>query len=114
MIFFLLGVTVTSVSPSFSLRQDGSDPSISSPISLQQENVSVEAEVTHVNTEKISPSQELGRGYKYLLLLGLIDPVSEGDNLQTTYMTRVFRDKETLFSQGEENFTCWSAQNRCL
>lgn len=88
------------------VRQDGSGPSISCPISLQQENVSVEAEVTHLNTEKISPSQELGRGYKYLLLLGLIDPVSEGDNLQTTHMTRVFRDKETLFPQGEGNFTC--------
>lgn len=88
------------------VRQDGSGPSISSPISLQQENVSVGAEVTHLNTEKISPSQEPGRGYKYLLLLGLIDPVSEGDNLQTTYMTRVFRDKETLFPQGEEHFTC--------
>lgn len=88
------------------VRQDGSGPSISSPISLQQENVSVGAEVSYLNTENISPSQELGRGYKYLLLLGLINPVSEGDNLQTTYMTRVFRDKENSFPQGEGNFTC--------
>lgn len=49
--------------------------------------------MTILNTEKISPSQELGRGYRYLLLLSLINPVPEGDNLQTTYMTRVFSDK---------------------
>lgn len=59
--------------------------------------------MTTLNTEKICPSQELG---KYLLLLSLIDPVPEGDNLQTTYMTRVFRDKETLFPHGEGSFTC--------
>jgi len=73
---------------------------------LQQENVGVEAEVTTLNTEKISPSQELGRGYRYLLLLSLIDPVPEGDNLQTTYMTRIFRGKETLFPYRERSSTC--------
>lgn len=88
------------------MRQDGSCLSIPSLISLQQENVGVEAEANTLNTEKISPSQELGRGYRYLLLLSLIDPVPEGDNLQTTYMTRVFIDKETLFLHREGSFTC--------
>lgn len=87
------------------MRQYGSCPSISSLISLQQENVGAEAEATTLNTEEISPSQELGRGYRYLLLLSLINPVPEGDNLQTTYMTRVFRDKETLFPHREGSFT---------
>lgn len=84
------------------VRQDGSCPSISSLILWQQENVGVEAEATTLNTENISPSQELERGYRYLLLLSLIDPVPEGDNLQTTYMTRVFRDEEA----GRGDFTC--------
>lgn len=74
----------------------------------------LKSEATVLNTEKISPSQELGRGYRYLLLLSLINPVPEGDNLQTTYMTRDFRDKETWLPHREGSFTHWSAGIRCL
>lgn len=113
---FTLGYGFTSVWPSFSKGGGGLEVALPPLASFPSEK-KMSASKLKCLLEHWADIPDFRLGHRYLLLLGLINPVPEGGDLQTTYMTRVFKElcQVTWFPHGEgSGLPGWSSGDRCL